>query len=48
MISICETVPQFNNNLTTQFNEGKGYKGNGSIRIFEFENTKNDVKKCCD
>ena len=23
-ISICETVPQFNNSLATQFNEGEG------------------------
>ena len=26
-ISICETVPQFNDRLMTQFNEGKGTKG---------------------
>ena len=26
-ISSCETLLQFNNNLSVQFNEGKGYQG---------------------
>ena len=34
-----ETVPQFNDNLMTQYNEGKGYKVYRTIKIFEFENT---------
>ena len=45
-MSICETVHQFNNNLITQFNQGKGYRGIRTIKIFEFENTISDVKKC--
>ena len=39
-----ETVPQFNGNLMIQYNEGKGYKGYRTINIFEFKNTKSDIK----
>ena len=28
-----------------QFNEGKGYKGIGTIKIFEFENTRSETSK---
>ena len=42
-ISIYETVLQFNDNLMTQFNEGKGYNGIRTIKVSKFENTKNDV-----
>ena len=45
MISTCDTVPQFNDNLRTEFNEGKRYQGIRIIKIFEFENRSN-VKKC--
>ena len=31
----CETVPQFNDNLMTQFSEGKGYKGIKTIPVVE-------------
>ena len=31
----------------TKFSEGKGYKGIRTIKIFEFENTENYVKKFC-
>ena len=44
-IYIFETVPQFNDNLMTQFNEWKGYKGIRIIKIFQFENTRTDVKE---
>ena len=37
-IAICETVPQFN--------EGMGFKGIRTVEVAEFENTRNDVKKC--
>ena len=47
MISICETVSQFNCNLMTQFDEGKRYIGIRTIKIFEFENIRRDIKKCC-
>ena len=30
----------------TQFDEGKGYEGI-RIKIFEFENARSDIKKCC-
>ena len=33
-------------NLMTQFDEGKGYEGI-RIKIFEFENARSDIKKCC-
>ena len=46
-ISICGTVAQFNDNLMTQFNEGKEYKGIRTIKIFEFENMGSEIKKCC-
>ena len=39
----CETLPQM-----TQFNEGKGWEGIRTINIFEFENARSYVKKCCD
>ena len=42
-ISIYETVLQFNDNLMTQFNEGKGYEGIRTIKISKFENAKNEV-----
>ena len=32
----------------TQFYEGKGYEGITTTRIFEYENTKTGVRKCCD
>ena len=32
----------------TQFNQGKEYEGIRTIKIFEFENTRSYVKKCCD
>ena len=32
----------------TQFNEGKGYGEIWTSKIFKFENTRSDVKKCCD
>ena len=44
-ISICEDVFQFNDNSVTQFYEGKGYQGIRTIKIFEFENTRNDIIK---
>ena len=28
-----------------EFNEGKGYKGIGTIKIFEFENTRSETSK---
>ena len=31
----------------TQFNEGKGYEGIGTIKIFDIENTSAEVKKKC-
>ena len=31
----------------TQFNEGKGFEGIKTSKIFEFENTRDYVKKCC-
>ena len=42
-ISIYETVLQFNDNLMTQFNEGKGYERIRTIKISKFENAKNEV-----
>ena len=31
----------------THFDEGKGYEGIRTIKIFEFENRRSDIKKCC-
>ena len=31
----------------TQLNDGKEYQGT-TVKIVEFENTRSDVKKCCD
>ena len=47
-ISICKTVPKFNDSLRTQFIGGKWYQGIRTAKRFEFENAKHDVKKCCD
>ena len=47
-ISKRETVTQFNDNLMAQFNEGMGHKRTGTLKTFEFENTRSHVKKCCD
>ena len=38
-------MTQFNDNLSTQFNEGKEYQGIRTVITFEFENTKRDVNK---
>ena len=35
-------------NLMAQFNEGMGHKRIRTLKIFEFENTRSHVKKCCD
>ena len=48
MISLCKTLPQSNDNLMAQFNKKKGYEGIRTIKIFEPENTRSDVKKYCD
>ena len=45
---LCETMTQFNDNLSTQFNVGKGYQGIRTVITFEFENTKRDVNKYFD
>ena len=37
-------MSQFIDNLMKQYNEGKEYKVNRTIKIFEFENTRSDVK----
>ena len=37
-ILTCETLSQFNDNLRTQFNEGKGYQGIRTFKTFEFKN----------
>ena len=37
-VSTCDIVLQFNDNLTTQFNEKKVYQGITTVKIFEFEN----------
>ena len=44
-ISTCDTFPQFNDDLRTEFNEEKSYQGIRRIKTFEFQNTSN-VKKC--
>ena len=41
-ISTCETVPQFNGNLRTQFNEQKGHQRIRTIKTFQFEHARND------
>ena len=45
-ISICETVSQFNDNLMSQFDEGKRCNRIRTFKIFELENTRSDIKKC--
>ena len=47
-ISTCETVPKFAENLRTQFVEWKCYQGIRTVKTFEFENARSNVKKCCD
>ena len=37
-------VSQFNDNLIIQYNEWNEHKVNKTIKIFEFENTRTDVK----
>ena len=44
MISTYMTMNQFNDNLWTQFNEGNWYEEIGTIKTFEFENTKRNIK----
>ena len=46
-ISICDTVPTFNDNLMTRFKEGKRYSEIWTIKIFVFENRWSDVQKYC-
>ena len=48
MISLCKALPQSNDNLMAQFNKKKGYEGTRTIKMFEPENTRSDVKKYCD
>ena len=43
--STCKTVPKFNYNLRTQFNEGKEDLGGRIVKTFEYENTRSHVKK---
>ena len=38
--------PNLNHNLMTQFNEGESYQGIRTIKTFESENTRNNIK-CC-
>ena len=45
-ISKRENATQFNN-LMSQLNEGMEHKRIRTLKIFEFENTRNCVKKCC-
>ena len=45
-ISTCETLPQLNDNITTQVNKGKGYhQGIRTVKTFEFENKRVDAIK---
>ena len=44
-ISPVETVPQFNDNLRIQFNEGNVYQEIKTVKTFEFENTRSNAKK---
>ena len=39
-----ETMSQFRDSLMAQYNEGKEHKLNRAIKIFDFENTRSDVK----
>ena len=41
----CKTVPQFNDSLMVQINQGTSYRGNRTINVFVFEDTRRDVKK---
>ena len=45
LLNFHKTVPQFNGNLRTQFNEGKGYQGIRTVKTYELENTRSDIKK---
>ena len=47
-ISTFETVPKFTENLRTQFVEWKCYQGIRTVKTFEFENARSNVKKCSD
>ena len=38
-------MPQFNDSLMVQINQGKSYRGNRTINVFVFEDTRRDVKK---
>ena len=38
--------PNLNDNLMTQFNEGKGYQGIRALKTLELGNTRSDIK-CC-
>ena len=40
-------IRQLSDYLITQFIEGRGHKGITIIKIFEFGNTKRNIKKCC-
>ena len=40
-------IRQLSDYFITQFIEGRGHKGITIIKIFEFENTKRNIKKCC-
>ena len=42
-ISICPSVMT----LMTKFNEEKEYEEIRTIKIFKFENTRSEIKKCC-
>ena len=46
-ISTCQAVPQRNDNVMNQINEGKGYGRIKTIIILEFENTTSNTKTCC-
>ena len=43
--SICDTMLQFNDILITQVDKGKEHKGIRKLKIFEFKNTRTDIKK---
>ena len=43
--SICDTMLQFNDILMTQVDKGKEHKGIRKLKIFEFKNTRTDIKK---
>ena len=40
-------MTQSNDNLMAKFTEGMDHKIIRTLKIFEFENTKSHVKKCC-